>query len=78
VIQPSRAHRPSAAPAPEVRRVQTTTWAALVVITVVTAGAFLLDGDANPIGQGFLAAVAALETMIAFHWWRSARRRGSR
>ena len=70
--------RPSAAPAPEVRRVQTTTWVALVVITVVTAGAFLLDDDANPIGQGFLATVAALETMIAFHWWRSARRRGSR
>jgi hypothetical protein len=74
VTQPPRG-RPSAAPAPEVRRVQVTTWAALVVITVVTAGAFLLDDNANPIGQGLLAMVAALETMIAFLWWRSARRR---
>ena len=77
MTQPPRG-RPPGAPAPEVRRVQATTWVALVVMTVVTAGAFLLDDDANPIGQGLLATVAALETMIAFHWWRSARRRGSR
>jgi hypothetical protein len=66
------------APAPEVSRVQGTTWAALVVITVGTAGAFLLDEDANPVAQGLLAVVAALETMFALFWWRSARRRGRR
>jgi uncharacterized membrane protein YphA (DoxX/SURF4 family) len=75
--EPQRA-RPSTAPAPEVRRVQATTWAALVVITAITAGAFLLDGDANPVAQGLLAMVAVLETMIALSWWRSARRRDRR
>ena len=74
---PPRA-RPSRTRAPEVRRAQTSTWVALVVITVGTAGAFLLDGDANPIGQGLFAMVAALEIMIAFLWWRWARRRDTR
>ena len=69
---------PSRTVAPEVRRVQTTTWAVLVVITVVTAGAFLLDEDANPVAQGLFAMVAALETMIALHWWRTTRRRDGR
>ena len=63
------------APTPEVRRVQGTTWAVLVVITVVTAGAFLLDEDANPVAQGLFAMIAALEAMIALAWWRSTRRR---
>jgi hypothetical protein len=63
---------------PEVRRVQTTTWAALVVITAVTAAAFLLDEDANPVAQGLFATVAALEAMIALVWWRSVRRREPR
>jgi hypothetical protein len=58
-----------------VRRVQGTTWAVLVVITVVTAGAFLLDEDANPVAQGLFAMIAALEAMIALAWWRSTRRR---
>jgi hypothetical protein len=58
-----------------VHRVQGTTWAALVVITVVTAGAFLLDEDANPVAQGLFAMVAALEAMTALAWWRSSRRR---
>jgi hypothetical protein len=66
------------APAPEVRRVRATTWAALVVITVVTAGAFMLDEDASPVAQGVFAAVAALEAMIALLWWRSTRRRDTR
>ena len=69
---------PPRAIAPEVRRVQTTTWVALVVVTVVTAGAFLLDGDANPAAQGLFAVVAALETMIALRWWRATRRRDGR
>jgi hypothetical protein len=75
--EPRRA-RPSTVPVPEVRRVQATTWAALVVITSITAGAFLLDRDASPVAQGLLAMVAALETMIALSWWRSARRRDRR
>lgn len=62
-------------PAPEVRRAQGTTWVALVVIAVGSAGAFLLDQDANPVAQGLLAVVAALETMLAVSWWRSRRRR---
>ena len=66
------------APAPEVRRVRATTWTALVVITVVTAGAFMLDEDADPVAQGVFAAVAALEAMIALLWWRSTRRRDTR
>jgi hypothetical protein len=74
VSGPPRA-RPSRTPDPEVRRAQTSTWVALVVITVGSAGAFLLDEDANPIGQGLFAMVAALEVMIAILWWRSARRR---
>ena len=56
------------APPPEVHRVQATTWAALVVITAVTAGAFLLDEDADPVAQGVVAVVAALEAMIALLW----------
>jgi hypothetical protein len=74
----SAPRRARPAPAPEVSRVQGTTWAALVVITVVTAGAFLLDEDANPAVQGLFAVVAALETMIALFWWLSARRRDRR
>jgi len=63
------------APSPEVRRVQVLTWGALVVATVVTAAAWLLDQDANPIAQGMFAVVAALEVLIALRWWRSTRRR---
>ena len=74
----SAPRRARPAPAPEVTRVQGMTWAALVVITVGTAGAFLLDEDANPVVQGLFAVVAALETMIALFWWLSARRRGRR
>jgi len=74
----SAPRRARPAPAPEVSRVQGTTWAALVVITAVTAGAFLLDEDANPVVQGLFAVVAALETMIALFWWLSARRRDRR
>jgi hypothetical protein len=69
---------PSRTIAPEVRRVQTTTWVALVVITVGTAGAFLLDEDANPVAQGLFAMVAALQTMIALRWWQTTRRRYGR
>ncbi len=54
----------------EVRRVRTTTWGALVVITILTAGAFLFDDDANPVAQGLLASAAALEVMIGVAWWR--------
>ena len=74
----SAPRRARPAPAPEVSRVQGTTWAALVVITAVTAGAFLLDEDATPVVQGLFAVVAALETMIALFWWRAARRRERR
>ncbi|MFD2092324.1 hypothetical protein [Blastococcus deserti] len=62
-------------PAPEVRRAQVTTWVALVVVAGGSAGAFLLDQDANPVAQGLLAVVAALEIMLAVVWWRSRRRR---
>jgi hypothetical protein len=75
--EPRRAQSSGTA-APEVRRAQSTTWVALVVITVGTAIAFLLDEEANPIGQGLFAMMAALEVMIAFLWWRSARHRGTR
>ncbi len=75
--EPRRA-QPSGTAAPEVRRAQSTTWVALVVITVGTAIAFLLDEEANPIGQGLFAMMAALEVMIALLWWRSARHRGTR
>jgi len=54
-----------------VRRVQATTWGALVGSTGVIAGAFLLDADASPIAQGLLATVAALEAMIGLFWWRT-------
>jgi hypothetical protein len=67
--------RQQPAPAPEVHRVQATTWVALVVITVGTAGAFLLDADADPVAQGLFATVAALQIMIGLVWWRSVRRR---
>jgi hypothetical protein len=67
----SRGRRGRPAPPAEVRRVQATTWGALVVSTVVTAGAFLLDDDANPVAQGLLAMVAALEAMIGLFWWRT-------
>ncbi|SNR33235.1 hypothetical protein [Blastococcus mobilis] len=70
--------QPTGTAAPEVRRAQSTTWVSLVVITVGTAIAVLLDEEANPIGQGLFAVVAALEMMIALLWWRSARRRGTR
>jgi hypothetical protein len=70
--------RARSAPPPEVTRAQGTTWAALVVSTVVTAGAFLLDEDANPVAQGLLAVVAALEAMIALFWWRATGRRNPR
>ncbi len=73
-----RRGQPSGTAAPEVRRAQTTTWVALVVITAGTAGAFVLDEGANPIGQGLFAVVAALEIMIALLWWRAARRRDDR
>ena len=61
---------------PEVRRANVGTWAGLVLITVGTAaGTFLLDDRVNPIVPGLFAVVAALECMIALHWWRSTRRR---
>jgi hypothetical protein len=65
-------------PPPEVRRARSLTWGALVTVTAVTAAAFLLDRDANPIAQGLFAVVAALEGMIALRWWRSGRRHGRR
>jgi uncharacterized membrane protein YfcA len=68
----------AAAPAPEVRRAKVTTWVALVAIAVGSAVGFLLDQDANPVAQGLLAVVAALQTMIALFWWRSTRRRDIR
>jgi hypothetical protein len=71
----SEPRRTRPVPPPEVRRVQSTTWVALLVITVGTAGAFLLDQDANPVAQGLFAAVAALEIMVALFWWRTTRRR---
>jgi membrane protein YdbS with pleckstrin-like domain len=74
----SAPRRARPAPAPEVRRVQGATWVTLVVVTVVTAGAFLLDEGANPVVQGLFAVVAALEAMIALFWWRSTRRRDIR
>ena len=74
----SAPRRARPAPEPEVSRVLGVTWAALVVITVGTAGAYLLDEDANPVVQGLFAVVAALETMIALFWWRAARRRDRR
>ena len=60
---------------PEVRRVQLLTWGAVVVATVTTAGAWMLDQDASPTAQGLLAVVAALEVLIALRWWRRTRRR---
>jgi hypothetical protein len=45
---------------------------------VGSAGGFLLDQDANPVAQGLLAVVAALEVMLAVVWWRSVRRRDPR
>ena len=74
----SETRRPRPAPAPEVRRAHRATWVALVVIAVGSAGACLTDQDANPVAQGLLAVVAALETMVALVWWRSARRRDNR
>jgi hypothetical protein len=74
----SGTRRPRPAPAAEVRRAHRATWVALVVIAVGSAGACLTDQDANPVGQGLLAVVAALETMVALVWWRSARRRDTR
>ena len=71
----SEARRARPAPAPEVRRAQVATWVAMTVIAVGVAGGFLLDRDANPVAQGLLAVVAALETMLAVAWWRSRRRR---
>jgi hypothetical protein len=68
----------SQAPSPEARRVQRLTWGAVVAATVVTAAAFLLDDDANPVAQGLFAVVAVLEVLIAAAWWRSVRRRGGR
>ena len=70
--------RAPAAPAPEVRRAQLASWVAMTVIAVGVAGGFLLDQDANPVAQGLLATVAALEAMIAVLWWRSTRRREGR
>lgn len=70
--------RPSVAPSPDVRRARAMTWVCLVVVTVGTAGAVLLDRDANPVAQGLFATAVALETMIALLWWRSTRRRGRR
>jgi hypothetical protein len=61
-----------------VGRVRTTTWAALLVITVGTAGAILLDEDVNPVVQGLFATVAVLQTMIALIWWRGTGRRDPR
>jgi hypothetical protein len=74
----SEPRRARPAPAPEVRRAQVATWVALVVIAVGSAGGFLLDQDANPLAQGLLAVVAALEVMLAVVWWRSVRRRDPR
>jgi uncharacterized membrane protein len=71
----SRPPRQCPVPGPEVRRAQTTTWVALVVIAVGSAVGFLLDQDANPVAQGLLAVVATLEAMLAVFWWRSVRRR---
>jgi hypothetical protein len=66
---------PRPAPAPEVRRAQSTTWVAMVLIAVGSAAGFLLDQDANPVTPGLLAVVATVEAMLAVFWWRSVRRR---
>ena len=70
--RPSRPHTPLA---PEVRKGQEMTWIALVVITVGVAGGFLLDTEADPVAQGLLATLAALQVMIAVGWWRRRTRR---
>ena len=62
--------RPSVHEAPEVRRGRSATWVALVLITVGAACGFLLNADAEPAAQGLLAALAALQVMLALHWRR--------
>jgi hypothetical protein len=61
---------PTTGRAPEVRRGQVSTWIALVLITVGTAAASLVDPAASPVVQGLFAMVAALEVMVAWWWWR--------
>ena len=72
--------QPAAKPArtPEVRRVQLLTWGALIVATAASAATWMFDQDADPVAQGVLAVVAALEILIALRWWRSGRRRAAR
>jgi mRNA-degrading endonuclease toxin of MazEF toxin-antitoxin module len=77
-VSGGRHARPSVALSPDVRRARVMTWVCLVVVTGGTAGASLLDQDANPLAQGLFATAAALEAMIALLWWRSDRRRGPR
>jgi hypothetical protein len=49
---------------------------ALVVITVGAAGGLMLDTRADPAVQGLVAALAALQVMLALHWcWRRDRGR---
>jgi len=62
--------------AAEVRRAQTGTWVALLLVTVGAAmGVFFVDEDVDPIVPGLFAVVAALEVFLALRWWRSTRRR---
>ncbi len=70
--------RAQPAPAPEVRRAQVGTWAALVVVPVGIAALLFLYADVEPAVHGLFAVVAALEVMIALHWWRKGRRRDPR
>ena len=64
--------------APEIRRAQAGTWAALLLITVGIAAALFLDRDVDPVVHGLLATAAALQAMIAVRSWRSTRRRTPR
>ncbi|HET6391478.1 MAG TPA: hypothetical protein VFG13_01535 [Blastococcus sp.] len=64
--------------APEIRRAQAGTWAALLLITVGIAAALFLDRDVDPLVHGLVATAAALQAMIAVRSWRSTRRRTPR
>ena len=54
----------------EARQVKLKTWSALLVVTVVVAGAVLVDGDASPVLSGVLVLVPLLELMIFGVWYR--------
>ena len=54
----------------EERRVNVTTWGALLVITVVVAVAVLADDTASPVLSGVLVIIPLLELTIFGFWYR--------